>query len=64
MVRPQATTMQMPTGKRKGGASLAPYHDFEKKLPPKVLRMVAEKQREILDGRFTVPVNEKVPVSN
>lgn len=49
---------------KRGGASLAPYHDFEKKLPPKVLRMVAEKQREILDGRFTVPVNEKVPVSN
>lgn len=49
---------------RKGGASLAPYHDFEKKLPPEILRKVAEKQREILDGRFTVPVNEKVPVSD
>ena len=49
---------------RKGGASLAPYHDFEKKLSSEILQMVAEKQREILEGRVTVPVDEKIPVSD
>lgn len=48
---------------RKGGASLAPYNAFESKLEPKVQEMVAAKRDEILSGRFTVPVNERVPLS-
>lgn len=49
---------------RKGGASLAPYHNFETKLAPEIIRMVAEKQKDILEDRFTVPVDEKVPASD
>ena len=49
---------------RKGGASLAPYHGFDTKLSPEIKAMVSEKQKDILDGRFTVPVNEKVPASD
>jgi basic membrane lipoprotein Med (substrate-binding protein (PBP1-ABC) superfamily) len=49
---------------RKGGASLAPYRTFEKRLPPEIVTMVAEKQKDILEGRFTVPINDKIPASD
>ena len=45
----------------KGGSYLAPYHDFEAKLPDDVKTMVAERQQEILDGTFRVDVDESAP---
>lgn len=47
-----------------GGAKLAPYHGFESKLPQDVKDKVAEVQAKILDGSFTVPVDESEPVSD
>ncbi len=48
----------------KGGAYLAPYHNFEDTLPADVKAMVAERQQEILDGVFRVDVAESVPKSD
>ena len=47
----------------KGGATLAPFHDWEKKLPADVMKLVMDKQQAILDGDFRVSVNEATPVS-
>lgn len=47
----------------KGGASLAPFHAWEQKLPADVIKAVMEKQQAILDGDFRVSVNEATPVS-
>jgi basic membrane lipoprotein Med (substrate-binding protein (PBP1-ABC) superfamily) len=47
----------------KGGASLAPLHAWEQKLPADVLKLVMDKQKAILDGDFRVSVNEATPVS-
>ncbi|MYZ47081.1 BMP family protein [Propylenella binzhouense] len=47
----------------KGGASLAPFHAFEEKLPPDVIKMVKDREAAILAGDFRVPVNESTPVS-
>ena len=48
----------------KGGAYLAPYHNFDAKLPGDVKKMVADRQAEILDGTFRVDVNEGAPRSD
>ena len=48
----------------KGGSYLAPYHDFEAKLPDDVKTMVAERQQEILDGTYRVEVDESAPSSD
>jgi basic membrane lipoprotein Med (substrate-binding protein (PBP1-ABC) superfamily) len=48
----------------KGGAYLAPYHNFESTLPADVKAMVAERQQEILDGTFRVDVAETAPKSD
>lgn len=45
----------------KGGATLAPYHDWESKLPEDVRKMVEDRKQEILDGTFRVPVDESNP---
>jgi basic membrane lipoprotein Med (substrate-binding protein (PBP1-ABC) superfamily) len=42
----------------KGGASLAPFHEFDKKLPPEVIAEVREIEAKILAGQFEVPVIE------
>jgi basic membrane protein A and related proteins len=47
----------------KGGATLAPFHDWEKKLPADVAKLVMDKQQAILAGDFRVSVNEATPVS-
>jgi basic membrane lipoprotein Med (substrate-binding protein (PBP1-ABC) superfamily) len=47
----------------KGGAKLAPFHEWETKLPPDVMALVREKEQAILDGSLRVPVNESTPVS-
>jgi basic membrane lipoprotein Med (substrate-binding protein (PBP1-ABC) superfamily) len=38
-----------------GGASLAPFHDFEKKLPPELIREVRELEAKIRSGELKVP---------
>ncbi len=48
----------------KGGAYLAPYHEFEDTLPEEVMEMVETRTEEILGGMFRVPVNEAVPVGD
>jgi len=47
----------------KGGSFLAPYHEWEDKLPEDVKTMVAERKQEILDGTFRVPIDESAPQS-
>jgi basic membrane protein A len=47
----------------KGGATLAALHDWEGKLPPDVLKLVQDRQAQILAGEFRVPVIESTPVS-
>jgi basic membrane protein A len=48
----------------KGGAYLAPYHNFDAKLPEDVKKLVAEKQAAILAGSFRVNVDENTPPSD
>ncbi len=45
----------------KGGASLAPFHDFEEILDPELVELVMTRQQEILDGLFRVPIDEEPP---
>lgn len=47
----------------KGGSFLAPYHEWEDKLPDDVKAMVDERRQEILDGTFRVPIEETAPKS-
>lgn len=47
----------------KGGASLAPFHGFEQKLPKDVLELVRKKEQEIRQGLFRVPIIEEPPKS-
>ncbi len=47
----------------KGGAKLAPLHDWESKLPADVLALVKEKEAAIMAGDVRVPVNESTPLS-
>ena len=46
----------------KGGAQLAPFHSFEKTLPPDVIKEVADLQQKIVNGTYRVPVDEQKPV--
>ncbi len=47
----------------KGGASLAPFHQWETKLPADVKDAVLAKQKDIIDGNFRVNVDESTPAS-
>ena len=47
----------------KGGAKLAPMHDWDKKLPADVKDMVDTKQKAILDGSLRVNIDENTPTS-
>ncbi len=42
----------------KGGSALAPFHDFETKLPADVLSLVKDAESKISDGSLVVPVVE------
>ena len=46
------------------GAELAPLGTFEKKVPADLAKKVKEKEKAILDGKFTVPVNDAEPKSS
>ncbi len=48
----------------KGGARLAPFHEWEKKLPPEVVREVKDLEAKILNGTFRVPVDELPLISD
>ncbi len=47
----------------KGGASLAPYYEFEDKIPADVKAKVESLKAEILAGTFTVEINDEEPKS-
>lgn len=48
----------------KGGASLAPFHGLESKIPADVLKKVQEKEAQIKSGVFRVDIVEGTPVSD
>jgi basic membrane lipoprotein Med (substrate-binding protein (PBP1-ABC) superfamily) len=48
----------------KGGARLAPFHGFEKKLPEPVINEVKDLETKIINGTFRVPIDEQPPVSD
>ncbi len=45
----------------KGGAELAPLHDFEKSIDTKILELVTKREQDIKDGLFRVDINENTP---
>lgn len=49
---------------KNGGCSLAPLGTFEGKVPAEVMAVVAEKEKAIKDGSFTVEINDSEPKSN
>jgi len=48
----------------KGGASLAPLHGFEQRLPADLIALVRQRESEILGGLFRVPINEETPTGD
>ncbi len=48
---------------QKGGASLAPYYEFEDRIPPEAKAKVEEIKAEILAGSFVVEINDEEPKS-
>ena len=49
---------------RKGGASLAPYHEFEERIPADARARVAKLKADILNGSFTVEIIDSEPKSS
>jgi basic membrane protein A and related proteins len=47
-----------------GGCSLAPLGTFEGKVPAEALALVAERQAAIMDGSFTVEIDDSEPRSS
>jgi basic membrane protein A and related proteins len=47
----------------KGGASLAPFHGTESKIPAELIAAVQAKQADIVNGVFRVDVNEGQPAA-
>ena len=47
----------------KGGAKLAPYYEFEERIPSAAKAKVRSVQADILAGRFVVEVNDEQPSS-
>lgn len=47
----------------KGGASLAPYYEFDSVISADVKAKVAKLQAEIMSGNFTVEINDEEPKS-
>ncbi len=48
----------------KGGASLAPLHGLESKLPADLIELVNQKEKEIKDGAFRVNIDEDIPLGD
>ncbi len=49
---------------KEGGCSIAPLGTFEGKVPADVMAKVAEKEKAIKDGSFTVEINDTEPKSS
>jgi basic membrane lipoprotein Med (substrate-binding protein (PBP1-ABC) superfamily) len=49
---------------KEGGSSLAPLGTFEGKVPAETMAKVAEKEKAIKDGSFTVEINDTEPKSS
>ncbi|NGO52569.1 BMP family protein [Allomesorhizobium camelthorni] len=49
---------------KNGGCSLAPLGTFEGKVPAEIMAKVAEKEKAIKDGSFTVEINDAEPKSS
>jgi basic membrane protein A len=49
---------------KNGGSSLAPLGTFEGKVPAEIMAKVAEKEKAIKDGSFTVEINDAEPKSS
>ena len=49
---------------KEGGCSLAPLGTFEGKVPAEVMAKVAEKEKAIKDGTFTVEIDDSEPKSS
>ena len=49
---------------KEGGCSIAPLGSFEGKVPADVMAKVAEKEKAIKDGSFTVTINDEEPKSS
>ncbi|MHA1537113.1 MAG: BMP family protein [Alphaproteobacteria bacterium] len=47
----------------KGGASLAPYYEFDAKIDPKIKAKVKKISAAIIAGKFTVKIDDKKPKS-
>ncbi len=47
----------------KGGASLAPYYEFENKIPAEIKARVETLKQQILTGKFVVPIKDDEPKS-
>jgi basic membrane protein A len=45
------------------GSELAPLGTFEKKIPADIVAKVKAKEKDILDGKFTVKVDDGQPKS-
>lgn len=48
----------------KGGASLAPLHGLESKIPAELIALVKEKEAAIIAGLFRVNIDESIPTSD
>ena len=48
---------------QKGGASLAPYHEFEDRIPAAAKAKVVKLKADILSGAFTVEIIDSEPKS-
>ncbi|WP_193180664.1 BMP family protein [Nisaea sediminum] len=48
---------------QKGGASLAPYYEFEDKIPAEAKAKVEDLKAKILSGEFVVEINDEEPKS-
>jgi basic membrane lipoprotein Med (substrate-binding protein (PBP1-ABC) superfamily) len=49
---------------KNGGCSISPLGTFEGKVPEAAMALVAERQAAILDGSFTVPIDDSEPTSS
>jgi basic membrane lipoprotein Med (substrate-binding protein (PBP1-ABC) superfamily) len=47
----------------KGGATLAPFHNTESKIPADLLKMVKDKEEQIKSGLFRVDIDENQPAA-
>lgn len=48
----------------KGSGDIAPFHDLDSAVPADVKKKVEEVRQQILNGTFTVPLDEQTPASD